>query len=183
VRGIAQLSPLVGTLVVLVAACGGPENVLLPECVEGPAEPLTAATVIRVLRKHGFSAQPEHKFLCAPRVVAGVTNAPPGDYSSATSERAEQEGTVFCGVEKQPFPKPFLQRDEDSKKVRWSVGNVDCAVYFVKGHKERTRQTRRLVTMRFTRSIDSAFGARRSAPPPSCLPWDSGQERSAADPR
>jgi hypothetical protein len=136
VRGIAKLFPLVGTLVVLVAACGGPENVLLPECVEGPAEPLTPATVIRVLREQGFSAQAEHKFLCAPRVVAGVTNAPPGDTSSATSERAEQEGTVFCGVEKRPFPNDFLQRYEDSKKVGWSVENVECAVYFVEGRKD-----------------------------------------------
>jgi hypothetical protein len=123
-------------VVIALAACGGPENVLLPKCVEGPAEPPTPATVIRVLREHGFSAQAEHKFLCAPRVVAGVTNAPPGDNSSATSERAEQEGTVFCGVEKRPFPNDFLHRSEDSKKVRWSVGNVDCAVYFVEGRKD-----------------------------------------------
>ncbi len=132
---VLPLGPLVA-VVLVASACGGAQNVVLPNRVEGPAEPLTPATVMRVLRKHGFSAQPERKFLCGPRVVAGVTNAPPGDYSSATSERAEQEGTVFCGVEKQPFPKAFLQRDEDSKKVRWSVGNVDCAVYFVKGHKD-----------------------------------------------
>ena len=130
--GIAALA----ATTISASACSGPQDVALPKCVEGPAAPLAPERVISVLREHGFSAQAEHKFLCAPRVVSGVTNAPPGDTSSATSERAQREGTVFCGVEKRPFPKAFLQRYEDSKKVGWAVGNVDCAVYSVKAHKD-----------------------------------------------
>lgn len=118
------------TAVAFCLACSASDP--FSDCADGPARPLEVSTVVETLQAHGFSARSERR-QCARGTVANISNGGPGDEDY---ERILREGHVICLVQEEPWPRASLQRSEDGDKVGWSVGNVDCAVYFTREGKE-----------------------------------------------
>jgi hypothetical protein len=133
------MTPVSGAATALAAgalclACSASDP--LSDCAEGPARPLEVGTVVETLKAHGFTARSERR-QCATGTVANVMNSG-GDEEEfkESNERVRREGHVICLVQEQPYPNAALQGYDDRDKVGWSVGNVDCAVYFTSEGKD-----------------------------------------------
>jgi hypothetical protein len=117
-------------------------------CRQGPAEPVSVAMTLEVLRGHGYDmTSVDSNTACTlDRIVAYITNAP--DTSQSPSENVEALGHVICHVEaKDIFLKSAFDVRPHTDKVIVYAENVRCTIYPRGDHQDEQVDTLKTAMM------------------------------------
>lgn len=128
--------------VLLAAGCGGvPEPTSEPDtsCAGDPTRPIAAATLRRVLARHGITVRAHYDGVICGGFIGSPEEEMPVKLGNDSDEAAmEREGTVFCGLRRGPIWGPRLESNLDAppaspifsgRKAEFKVANLECTIY------------------------------------------------------